>query len=291
MLWREIGNAGHIPLFGIISVAILILSRTVLGKRISSAISHYAISFILTTGLGFFTEFLQWFTPRDADFWDIVRDMVGAFVSLGIILLINRKQFPVFDKSRVKKVMLLSSIVIVFGAGVSPVLAWAGGFLYRSANQPVICSFESIADNLFYKMHHGDIETVPSEKFFPKNSGQHSAKITLYAAKYPEFFFNEPYPDWSGYKAFIFEIYSPQDTSFQLSIRIEDRHHKGAYQDRFNYSFTVEPGNNMILIKCQDIKNAPETRPMNMTFISAFSIFAVNLKEPLFFYIDNITLQ
>lgn len=291
MLWREIGNAGHIVLFGIISIALLLLSRTILGNRFSLPITHYGISFILSSGLGFITEFLQCFTPRDADFWDIVRDMIGATVSLGILLLIERKQFPSFNMSTIKKRLLLSFIIVIFLAGISPVLIWTGGFLYRSANQPTICSFESFADKLFYKVHHGDIEIVQSDVFFPESSGNHTAKLTLHPAKYPEFYFREPFPDWSGYKAFTLSIYSPLDTAFMLSMRVEDVHHNGVYRDRFNTSLTIEPGIDEIRINCQDIKNAPEVRSMDMTRIYTFSIFAVKLKETLLFYIDDITLQ
>lgn len=281
MLWREAGNTGHILLFGVMAVTLVFLSRAILGGRVGRPIIHYAISFVLTSGFGFATEFMQWFTPRDADFWDIVRDVIGAFVFLGIVILFDKKNFRDLQKNRPKKTVLIIAVTLVFIAGISPVIAWTGGYVYRAVQAPTICSFDSFIDRLFIRTHSADL------RFTDDNS----ASITFRTGQYPEFYYKEPLPDWTPYRVLSFVVTSPADTSWQLYMRIEDVHHRGAYADRFNRTFTVEPGRNVFEIPLDEVREAPASREMDMTFISAFSLFAKDLKSPLMFYLDDITLQ
>lgn len=291
MLWRELENAGHIFLFGVASIVLLFLSRTLLAEKIHQPIYHYGISFIVTGGFGFATEFMQWFTPRDADFWDIVRDVVGAFVFLGVFALFDKKNLPELRASFGKKALLIIAILIVFLAGMSPVIAWTGGYVYRSAQAPAVCGFESFTDRLFIRMHSADIQFVPNSCFDSTEANTTSARVVLHPAKYPEFYFMEPLPDWSAYSQFTFDIYSPADTAMQLFMRIEDIHHRGAYTDRFNHNFTVYPGLNTVVIPLDDIRQAPANREMDLTQISAFSIFAKNVQGDIVLYLDNFELK
>ncbi|MEZ5358272.1 MAG: VanZ family protein [Candidatus Zixiibacteriota bacterium] len=291
MLWREIGNAGHIPLFGVMAVVLLYLSRALLGERFPHPLVHFGISFILTGGFGFITEFIQWFTPRDADFWDIVRDVIGAFVFLGVVALFDKKSFPGLRKSALKKTALILSVLIVLLAGMSPVIAWLGGYVYRSAKAPLICGFESGIDRLFIRMHSADIEFVPNQYFDSTESNETCVRITLRPAQYPEFYFKEPLPNWSPYNHFSYQVFSPADTAIRLYMRIEDVHHKGVFNDRFNRFFTIVPGLNRIDIPLEDIRRAPADREMDMTFISAFSLFAKDTRTPFELYLDNFELK
>ena len=83
-------------------------------------------------------------------------------------------------------------------------------------------------------------------------------------------------------------IFSESDTSVSLTIRIEDFHHNGLYDDRFNRVFAVNPGAYKIVIPLDDVKNAPAFRKMDMSAISAFYLFAFKTKVNFAIYIDDI---
>lgn len=290
MLWREIGNAGHIPLFGLLSLVLLWLSRALLGDRIHSVIIHYFISFVVTSGLGFATEFMQWFTPRDADFWDIVRDVIGALVFLTMYHVFERG----VGRRRIspkKRLTLAAVALMLLLIGLSPVLAWSGAYLYRAGQAPLICGFESPWDRLFWSGHHAEIDMVLPPPGWSGQSSSTVARVRFVSATYPEFYYREPIPDWRGYSQFIFDIFSPADTAVHLSLRIEDVHHTDAFDDRFNVTMTIAPGFSTVKVDLAEIVEAPASRKMDMASIYAFSLFGHKPQMPFLLYLDNFRLE
>ena len=78
--WRSAFDFGHIPLFGVISISFLGLSKGLFSSKFKSRYIHYLIAFFLTSFLGVLTEALQYYGPRDADFLDVVRDLLSWFL-------------------------------------------------------------------------------------------------------------------------------------------------------------------------------------------------------------------
>ena len=291
MLWREIGNAGHIPLFGVIAIALLIFSRAFLSGWLKRPILHYAFAFILASGLGFATEFLQWFTPRDADFWDIVRDVIGAAGFLGLAAAYDKSLSGSLGKKGLARGMIIAASVSILIAGLSPVIAWMTADIYRSLRLPVICDFESPAERFFIRLHHAELARVEAPDTWRKESSNRVGLVDFLPAEYPELYMLEPYPDWSRYHRFSFEVFNPSDSAVNLTLRIEDAWHTGDYTDRFNRTFILQPGGNTIAVDCSDIETAPATRKMEMSSISAFSLFLHDIKTPVILYFDEIRLE
>ena len=96
-----------------------------------------------------------------------------------------------------------------------------------------------------------------------------------------------------NYKELQLSIYNPDKKPIQLTCRIHDRQHTGGlqlYEDRFNKSFSISNGWNLIRIPLSQIANAPFKRKMALNQIQGLGIFAVSLPRPRIVYIDYVRL-
>jgi hypothetical protein len=99
--------------------------------------------------------------------------------------------------------------------------------------------------------------------------------------------------DWQNYEALIFSVYNPASKPIKLTCRAHDRQHTEGtqlYSDRFNKSYVLDNGWNIIKINIEEIANAPKTRQMNISQIYNLGIFAVQLAEPRIIIIDDVRL-
>lgn len=131
-LWKAIGDAGHIPLFGLLSLVLLRLSNLTLGSRIRDPFFNYAI--VLTTAalLGAFSETAQIFTVRDADICDLGRDILGAISFLGIRMPFNGRMSPILKKRGNRfKYLILTGSIFIFIISLYPLVLVATAYPQR----------------------------------------------------------------------------------------------------------------------------------------------------------------
>ena len=97
--WRELQNLGHVPLFGMLSIALIILLEKIAERISRSRIFLYLAAFITTVFLGAATELIQYFTPRDADVSDWIFDIIGAALFLGFYLTFDPKAGHIWKRT------------------------------------------------------------------------------------------------------------------------------------------------------------------------------------------------
>ena len=88
-------------------------------------------------------------------------------------------------------------------------------------------------------------------------------------------------------------LYNPSTDTLHLQIRIDDKDHKlsgYAYADRFNASYDLLPGWNPIHINLDEVKNAPQSRKMDLQQIRRLSLFFIQPAGWLTIYIDEVKL-
>jgi len=136
------------------------------------------------------------------------------------------------------------------------IVAWGGAYLYRDWNFPLICGFESIWENRFLNTRDADIERSRPPENWGSSDDRHVGKVIFFSGRYPGLEIQEPYPDWTGFDFFGFEVFSEMDTTLNLTVRIEDFYHNDEYADRFNRTFIIEPGFNKISIPLDEIRLA-----------------------------------
>jgi hypothetical protein len=291
-LWRELFNSGHAPLFGVLSLLFLTLSINILERFIRRRWQHYLIAFIITGITGVVSEFIQIFGSRDADIWDFNRDIVGAIVFLGFAASFDRRiTGSLSAKTNRFLPVIRIGLVMLFAAVFIPVFSWLGAYWHRSRTFPVICNFDSNWDGRFLEGRRAEFKIIPPPKGWSGDTEGRVVRITYLHANYPTFEISEPYPDWTGYDSLVFTAFSDIDSTVRLTLRIEDRHHNRRFEDRYTGPVYLEKGVNHIAIPLEAVLNAPQSRLMDMTSISAIQLYAYKIQDSLTLYFDNFQLK
>lgn len=291
-LCREIQNAGHAVFFGILSLLLLGLSIRFPGTEIKKRYWHYLISLVLTAILGAISEYAQIAGPRDADLWDLVRDIAGAVAFLGFYMVFDKQMAIIWRKwGRKIGFMVLAGALLAILATFTPVALWGGAYLHRNRAFPAILGFESFWERKFLKLQDTQLAIVSPPHGWKANQGDSVGELTFQPSTYPGFVIEEPYPNWVDYKFLSFEVYSELETTINISLRIDDIHHNGLYDDRFTRIFAINPGVNEIVVSLNDVKYAPARRTMNMSAISAFYLYAYKPGKTIVLYLDHFHLE
>lgn len=290
-VWQDIHNAGHAPLAGIFAIAMLGISRILLGSRFKTPLRHYILAFVVTTVIGAISEIAQIPQQRDADIWDWVRDTAGAISFLLVFAAFDpviRKWKPSIVRLRFPLILVAAIIVI---STTIPAALWIVANAHRAEVVPKILTFESIWERKYVVLQSAELETVKAPHGFAGAEGKSVGELTMFPDSYPGMRIEEPFPDWSRYHYFRFEAYSEIDTTIHLALRIDDKWHNGAYEDRFNTTITIRPGPNKISIPLAKVKAAPVGRAMDMTEIFAIHLFTHGIADSVAIYVDNFRLQ
>lgn len=290
-LGREFTNAGHAPLFGVLSIAVLILSKAWIA-RWRRPISYYLFAGTITAVLGFATELVQYFTPRDASALDMVYNLAGivsflliaATFDQGLRNLAPFRRLSNRNLTRLGSIAILSSAFIVFA-----VIALSHA--RRRAQFPVLLDFESFLDKSFLETSNSEMEFVEAPQPWRDITGSRVCQWIIQPGSLSSITVKYPSPVWVGYKHLEFEIYSEMTEPLDVSLRINDVQHNFDYQDRYNTVIVVQPGLNTISIPLFDVENAPRDRKMDMTSIANIILFTSVKDNHKVLYIDNLLLK
>ena len=291
-LWRYIFDAGHIPLFGVISIAFLGISQTLYARRFTNPLMHYIIAFVLTCLLGLITEVLQYFTPRDADLWDIISDGIGAICFLGLYLTFDRRltgSGVVFGRKL--KYLIRLAVVILGLVAMMPTINWIGAYLNRNNRFPIICNFESDWEQKFVFVNNASLSIVHSPEYFGDSIDNNYGRVDFNKTGHSNFKIVEPYPDWTGYDNFSFSIFSANSETIGINLQIKDRLYNKNIDDKFNQPLSINPGLNIINIPLEEVINAPKNRRIDIRKISLITLSLLRPINNCNIYLDNFRLE
>lgn len=287
-------NFAHVPLFGIVAVVLLYVSRMLFAALSWPPIRYYVVAMLGVLALALLTEILQSFsTTRQPQASDVVHDMVGGMCVLGLLftydpLLSGRwvqwRQFP-------RQAIIRLCVALVLGITLVPVAGWTYAYWDRAKRFPSLLQFSSDWEMKFVKSSDSELQVVPPPVGWKKSSKDKVGRVAFHAKTYPGIRIDEPYPDWRGYSYFHLDIFSKLPTPQLMTIRIDDLHHNNEHTDRFNQAITISPGLNHIQIPLEDIRFAPVGREMDLRAMKSVLLFAVNLQEEFILYLDNIHLE
>lgn len=291
-MWKAVGDAGHIPLFGLMSLAFLGLSYIFLKNKFKDIRSHYLAALIATALVGTLSEIMQINTNRDADINDFLRDVGGAISFLSLYVTYDPRLKEVRRKWGRKLTFWAWGISLLFITICSLTIGLVTvAYIERYQAFPIICDFEHGWQERFLILCDAELKLVPAPSGW-KGAGQgHVGRVVFNHATYPGFHIKEPYPDWRNYSTLAFEIYSELDTTVTLNVRVDDSHHRGLYQDRYNTVIRINPGLNRINIPLAKVQNGPKSRKMDMIAIRAIGLFASRPPAPFTLYLDNFRLE
>jgi VanZ family protein len=253
---RTIENAGHLPVFFLVTIGLLIVLRK--DFRVSGA-RLYALAGLIGAGLGFLSEVIQKPLARDASWEDVFSDAVGAACALAVYALFDRgARIP-----RATRLIALAVAVACLAFYVTPLVRMTLAYVHRNGQFPVLADYRSPIE-LSWTTGDGVERSIERD----------ALEIEFVREKFPNISLHEPVPDWSSYKTLLIDLENPDVTNLGFTVRINDRGHASVYSDRFNRHFDLAAGERRTLrIALADVEHAPKGREMNMRNISIFRLF------------------
>jgi hypothetical protein len=279
--FRYSWNFGHI-IFFCLSVGLVLSEYKSLQRR--PLLQQLGLLLLASFFIGGSIELIQSGLSRSADLGDMWRNTIG--VLLGFVLFSSaRKEWPL-----VNYILFSAVVVVLIAIQVKPVVALLVDEVAAHNEFPLLSNFE-------HDRELSRFEGSANFSFFDGRStkGNRSLKIITNSKRFSGVNFKHFPNDWSGYQWFKADIYSAADDVVKLTVRINDAQHgyhrRERYDDRFNYSFSLQSGWNQIEIDLSDVEAAPANRRMDMTDIELVGIFVISEPEPLIFYLDNLRLS
>jgi len=253
---RTIENAGHMPVFFLVTLGLLIVLRNdfkVEGVRL------YALAGLIGAGLGFLSEVIQRPLARDASWEDVFSDTVGAVCALAVYAMFDRR--PRIPRGAWLVALVVALACVAFY--VTPLVRMSVAYVHRNGQFPVLADFRSPVEP-FWTVGYG---TNRSRK-------DDALEVEFVGGPWPGVSLHEPFPDWSAYRTLLIDVENPDGAKLEFTVRVHDRGHWQNYSDRFNRHFELAAGERRTLrIDLRDVERAPKGRLMDMRQISNIALF------------------
>ncbi len=291
LLWQELKNFGHVPVFAAVALALFGIFVNMPGTSRIRREFQYLLAFAALMGAGALSEYTQIVGPRDADLWDLVRDVSGGLCALGILASFDsRLSCPgPLNRSGFRWGMRVVAAILLL-ANLTPVAIRAESYRRRAARMPALYRFDSRWELMFTKPNGAKIEIVPSPAGWAGKENRQVGRMTFGPYRFPGVIFVEPYSDWSPYRYLDLELYSENDQTIDLVLRIDDVHCNDFVEDRFNKRMKLSPGAHSLHIPLDEVREAPEKRELDLTAIKAMILFAVRPEKGTRLYIADMKL-
>jgi hypothetical protein len=287
-LWETLQNSAHAPVFVALSLIVLRFlspeTAPICGRR-----RHYVKTLLACLCIGTAIELVQALLGRDASVHDVVNDMAGAIIGI----LASAIGGPPERKHPAAVKRVLGALALLGIAATMAPLAWsAAAYRNRQVRFPVLAEFSSSLDLYFWQdsMPNFELRRLPREWARVRNES--ALYVPLPNARWPGIELTEPVPNWSAYRSFCADVINSAPSALPLNLRVHDRAHNQKMSDRFNLSFDVAPASRKILcVPLTSVRNAPETRAMDMKHIAGVILFADASQAGKFFYLVRMWLE
>jgi hypothetical protein len=292
LLWRELQNSGHIPLFGVLALATLCVLREVSTAARDRPLVEYLAAGFISLVAGIAIEFGQLLTHRDPASADVMRDLAGIVVALGIYAAFDPRMEPVWGKQHggLRTASVALACLLLLGS-LLPLAQLAIACMQREQAFPVIIDFTARWSKPFIQLNHAVLTQVTPPEAWTSAPGPRMARLTLYPAQYPGVAIVEPSPDWAAFETLTFAVYSRESQPVDLVLRVHDKLHNQTLSDRFNQRLTLAQGENRFRIPLAAIQNAPADRGMELSRITELILFATDIVDPVDLYLDKMRLE
>lgn len=273
-------DAGHVPTFGILALAILGLLRLRSWRRPAAP---YWVAAALAIALGVVSELVQLPGPRNADPLDAARNALGAVAFLCGAAAVSRLR-----RRRPGALVRAAVATAIVAVSFAPLLATYADLAARDEAFPELCEFERGWLDRFWELHGADLEIV--ELPAPWGDGRsRAAKLVLHAVPWPTVVLREPQPDWSGYDALVFSVASTNEEPFVLHVRVDDdlANRRG---ERFHRGMTVVPGANHYRVPLDEMTIPPDGTPLDLRAVRRIVWYAASPGKRAAVYLHDVRL-
>ncbi|HUQ09736.1 MAG TPA: hypothetical protein VM146_05420 [Steroidobacteraceae bacterium] len=263
---RTIENAGHMPLFFLITMGFLLVLRDYSLFKSGPVESGrfaggwlYLVAALVGMGGGFLTEVMQKPMHRDASWDDVFADAVGALCAVSLYVLFDRRT----TLQRWHRLLAAVVAVTCIAIYLSPIVSMGRAYLHRNSQFPVLADFHSRLE-LYWAVGIGARRDIVDDHLV----------VEYVSDDFPGLSFHEPVADWRAYQTLVIDVGNPGAEPFDLGLRIHDKKHNRRFADRFNRHFMLAAGERKALrIGLDEIRRGPRTRLMDMQQISDITLF------------------
>lgn len=253
---RTIENAGHTPLFFLVTMGLLFILR---GDDRFTGARLYAVAGMVGVGAGFLSEVIQMPLGRDASWEDVIADVLGVILALAVYSLFDRRSH-LSRWHRFASLVVVISCIAIFAM---PLVRMTRAYLHRNGQFPVLADFHSRIE-LYWTVSIGVHREIVDD----------ALEVNFGAQEFPGVSFHEPVPDWRRFKTLAIDVENPTAEPLSLVVRVHDRRHKRTFYDRFNRNFAMAANERRTLrIPLEDVRRAPRGRLMDMAHISDITLF------------------
>lgn len=288
LLWGAIFDAGHAPLFGVIALMTLELSRRVLLPR-RPARTLYLAAFAVTALLGAGSEALQFFLPRDSDPVDLLRNLAGAAAFLALYAALDRRHAAIRGRGRRLASGLFGALLLVIV--LVPVAGAARSYLERDEAFPILYDFEHGWCSDFLKYGLSTIRLTAAPPGWPAPAPRRVARVLFSASRLPHVVLEEPRPDWSGYATLAFEVFLSEQRPVIVRVAVDDRLDRLERAARFDRPYVLRPGLNRFRIPLDEIRRGPLMRALDTDHVRVIMLYVTMLDRPVELYLGPIRLE
>jgi hypothetical protein len=191
-----------------------------------------------------------------------------------------------------RRVALLACIgAVIYWS--TPLVRCAAAYWHRNVRFPVLAQFQSPGDLYFADRGGLDDRIIAVPPALAASTGPGTAlQVRLDAGRWPGITFFEPVPDWRGYHTLSLDLSNPGAAALELHLRINDRAHVGAFDDRFNSILRLPAHTrHTFAIPLEQLASAPRTRRMDMSHIATLIVFHDGSAPGESFLVHQITLR
>jgi hypothetical protein len=254
--WRTIEDFGHMPMFGVLALAVCLA----LGTRWRwSEAARYAAAAAITLALGVATEFAQTLVGRDGAWIDLRNDALGIGAALALWAAIDRRR----QHTHGLRTSLIVGALLAVAWAAAPVVEMINAYRYRGAIFPELVTFDD--KRMFYWTAARGTTIAVRDR---------ALDVTLSDADYPSVAWEEPPPDWSSYDQILIDVENLGARPIELTVRVHDEDHDWTYDDRFNQTCEFQPRERRVLrIALADVANAPRARKLDLRRVSDITLF------------------
>lgn len=283
--WRELFNLGHAPLWGLLALVIrgYVAHHEWAARRAPGGRAALA-AFAVAVGLGAAVEAVQVLqSDRNPSWSNLARDAAGAasFLLLREAFARGRHLGPGSRRGAWTRWAAGCAGVTLLAAAGAAFARTTVLYVERNRAMPTLFAL----DGSWWERE------LIAEGNSRLTLGHGLARLDLDPAAYPGLTFDEPYPDWRGYRNLVLTVVSDLGAPLTLAIRVHDAAHNQRLEDRFNRRLPVQPGENTFRIPIDAIRRAPRGREMDLRRIRGILIFSRRLERPAHVYLGPLRLE
>ena len=292
LLWLELQDTGHTLVFILLTVVVLrVMQGTTTDNQVKKHV-QYLVAGLVCLAAGIAAELVQLLSDRNFALIDIVRDLGGIVVAIGLFAVFDPQMKPVWIRHhsmlRIGTFTLACCLLVI---SLYPLASLAFALRERQMAFPIIMDLQSDWSGSFLQFNHAMLSGQPDTEICQSGGEEQLTSLTYKTARYPGISIIDPYPDWRAYDHLAFTIYTTTPRPFTLYLRIHDQWYVQDYSDSYTRKLEISNGFSHFRIPLEEIMQGPPERELDMSSISKIMLFARNVPRPIDLCVSVISLE